>query len=75
MLNFAQWALCISFSHFVYILTPGIGKYFYSLQQGLIHSAVTSNIQYKQDKGGTFTQDKAVQLDGKDKYSAKDISY
>lgn len=23
MLNFAQWALCISFSHFVCILTPG----------------------------------------------------
>lgn len=37
-----------------------LGKYFLSPQQKLIHLAVASNIQYKQDKGRTFTQDKAV---------------
>jgi len=50
-------------------------NYFLSLQQKLIHLAVTSNILYKQDKGRTFTQDKAAGLDGKDKSGTKDISY
>lgn len=40
-----------------------------------MHLAVISNTQYKEDEGRTFTQDKTAGLDGKDKYSAKDISY
>lgn len=40
-------------------------------------NALSSNIEYsvQQDKGSTFTQDKAVAIDDKDKHSAEDISY
>lgn len=40
-------------------------------------NALSSDIEYsvQQDKGSTFTQDKAVAIDDKDKHSAEDISY